>query len=258
VSWTGSDATSGVAGLDVLVATDAGPYVTWKQDVPAGTALYAGAAGHTYHFSAVAHDFAGNVTTLPPIPNTSTMVTAPKLAFATRPTITGKAVAGTTLSAGHTATSPSTKTYTYQWLRDGHAISGATKRAYVVAAADLGHHLSVRVRATKTGYSPVSATSLKTPAVVKATPVVKASASSPSKGTVVVKMSVTANAKPVANAKVTIKEGTRLLKTATVKTGSGSITLVGVAHGTHTYTVSFASTATVKAGSVKLPPLAVR
>jgi VCBS repeat-containing protein len=33
---------------------------------------------------------------------------------------------------------------TYQWLRDGNAISGATASSYVIAAADAGHQLAVR------------------------------------------------------------------------------------------------------------------
>ncbi|HYU83571.1 MAG TPA: hypothetical protein VEK80_02095, partial [Kribbellaceae bacterium] len=48
VSWSGSDATSGVSSYDVLVATDGGPYTTWKQGVGAGSAVYTGAPGHVY------------------------------------------------------------------------------------------------------------------------------------------------------------------------------------------------------------------
>lgn len=43
---------------------------------------------------------------------------------------------------------PTGSTIAYQWLRDGKAIAGATGPDYVVAAADLGTALSVRVSAT--------------------------------------------------------------------------------------------------------------
>lgn len=74
VSWSGTDTTSGISSYDVLVATDNGAYTTWKQGVPAGNATYTGAAGHVYRFSAIAHDFAGNVSLVPPTPHATTAV----------------------------------------------------------------------------------------------------------------------------------------------------------------------------------------
>jgi Carboxypeptidase regulatory-like domain len=41
-----------------------------------------------------------------------------------------------------------TLSYAYNWLSDGNAIGGATKRTYVVKAADRGHNLSCEVTAT--------------------------------------------------------------------------------------------------------------
>jgi hypothetical protein len=74
VSWSGSDATSGISSYDVLVATDSGPYTTWKQGVPAGSATYTGAAGHVYRISAIARDVASNVSLPPPTPHATTAV----------------------------------------------------------------------------------------------------------------------------------------------------------------------------------------
>ncbi|MBM0124995.1 DUF7619 domain-containing protein [Pimelobacter simplex] len=75
VSWTGSDATSGVASTDILVSVDGAPYQVWKSESSAGTASYPGAIGHTYAFTAVARDFAGNTSALPPVPHTTTSTT---------------------------------------------------------------------------------------------------------------------------------------------------------------------------------------
>ncbi|HEY5193891.1 MAG TPA: carboxypeptidase regulatory-like domain-containing protein [Solirubrobacteraceae bacterium] len=49
-----------------------------------------------------------------------------------------------TLSAGW----PLSSTFTYQWLREGAAIAGATSSAYLVQAADVGHGLVCEVTAT--------------------------------------------------------------------------------------------------------------
>lgn len=51
---------------------------------------------------------------------------------------------------------------TYQWLRDGKAIRGATTKSYVPQAADEGSRLSVRVTGTKPGYAPLTKVSSTT------------------------------------------------------------------------------------------------
>jgi hypothetical protein len=53
-------------------------------------------------------------------------------------------------------------TLTPQWLRNDQSISGATGTTYKLKSADRGKRISVRVTATKLGYSPATVTSLKT------------------------------------------------------------------------------------------------
>ncbi len=65
--------------------------------------------------------------------------------------------------------SPAQATVTYQWKRDGAAISGATAASYTVAAEDEGHKLSVTV--TGTGSYSGSDTSSETATVVVKAPV---------------------------------------------------------------------------------------
>jgi hypothetical protein len=74
------------------------------------------------------------------------------------PTISGTAKAGSTLTATAGAWSPAA-TLTYQWLRDGSPISGATKSTYVVATADRGHKVSVTVMGSAAGYQSAAKTS---------------------------------------------------------------------------------------------------
>jgi alpha-tubulin suppressor-like RCC1 family protein len=74
------------------------------------------------------------------------------------PTITGTAQVGSQVTA-NAGTWTSGTTFTYQWLRGGTAISGATASTYTPVAADAGTQLSVTVTGSLTGYTPASATS---------------------------------------------------------------------------------------------------
>ena len=88
----------------------------------------------------------------------------PFLALGT-PAITGQARTGITLSARADGWTPKPEAVTYQWLRGGTEIAGATSSKYLVAAADLGSTISVRVTGDRAGQSK-SATS-KTTATVR-------------------------------------------------------------------------------------------
>ncbi len=65
--------------------------------------------------------------------------------------------------------SPGT-TKSYQWLRDGVAIPGATSAWYSIDAADVGKKLSYRVTGSAPGYKSVTRTSESSPAVYSMTP----------------------------------------------------------------------------------------
>ncbi|MGY4859457.1 hypothetical protein [Cryobacterium sp. AP23] len=69
----------------------------------------------------------------------------------------GNMVVGQPLT-GYVYTVPSDATATYQWYRNGIAITGATKLDYTTVAADLGKTVSITVKASKTGYTAASST----------------------------------------------------------------------------------------------------
>ena len=103
---------------------------------------------------------------LPPTSNSSTgnlvvPVTATGAAVNTAaPLISGSPVVGDTLSCSTgTWSGVDTATLTYQWLRDGAAIGGATSASYTLTSADQGHSLTCQVTAANGVGSPVSATS---------------------------------------------------------------------------------------------------
>ena len=82
------------------------------------------------------------------------------------PAVTGTATQGQTLtcSSGTWSKSP---TISYQWLRAGVPISGATASTRVLAAGDVGSKMSCRVTASRNGFS-ATATSAETTTVIAA------------------------------------------------------------------------------------------
>lgn len=76
----------------------------------------------------------------------------------TLPSISGVPLAGRILSCALGLWSgDGPLSFTYQWLRDGVAISGATSSTYTITPADVGHRLACAVTATH--YGSVGATS---------------------------------------------------------------------------------------------------
>ncbi len=84
------------------------------------------------------------------------------------PSLTGVAQYREVLTAVPGGWSPSTATFTYQWLRGTAAIAGATSSTYRLGLDDIGQPISVRVTATD-GVDSASAESAPTSAVEKAT-----------------------------------------------------------------------------------------
>lgn len=68
------------------------------------------------------------------------------------PGIEGTGIVGEKLTATSGEWDTEGVTYAYEWLRDGQAIDGAMAETYVLADADAGHQVGVRVTATKEGY----------------------------------------------------------------------------------------------------------
>jgi hypothetical protein len=77
----------------------------------------------------------------------------------TAPTISGSSTPGSTLTTTTGTWSENSISYSYQWLRNGSAISGATTATYVLTSTDIGLPVSVRVTASRTGYTSGVATS---------------------------------------------------------------------------------------------------
>ena len=90
--------------------------------------------------------------------STAAVAAAPAVA-AGNPTIGGSAVLGATLTVNEGVWGPAPVALTYQWLRNGAAIAGATGQSYTAIVADVGAAISVQVTGTKAGYGSATVVS---------------------------------------------------------------------------------------------------
>lgn len=124
--------------------------------------------------------------------------------------VSGVAVAGGVLSAnGPTTDVPGTATY--QWLRDGQPIPGATTQTLTLGPDDVGRRIAVTATVQRTGWTPASSTSVPTAAVSKAVPVVKGRAKT-KKARTVLKLTAVAARLPAIGTKVTVAVGKKVVR----------------------------------------------
>jgi hypothetical protein len=177
-----------IAGADVWAETTKGTFITEAfadengnytiSNVPAGTVVvkFAGTEGGAYtpsywqnasKLSAAKRITVAAGATVTGIDGTN----APAFMTPGKPKISGKAVVGSTITANPGKWKPMDEdtTFTYQWNRDGAAISGAVGSTYVPVNADAGHSLTVSVTGDHYDYNDVTATSAPTRVVTGGT-----------------------------------------------------------------------------------------
>jgi hypothetical protein len=128
-----------------------------------------GANGQTYSIPLIdiGHTLSVSVTGSRFGYGTATAVSAPTAAIqqqrvgAGTVTITGTPMVTATLTAQPGTWTPNNARLSYQWLRNGIAIPGATDQAYTLTFADTGHTLTVSVTGARFGY--VAATAVSAP-----------------------------------------------------------------------------------------------
>ncbi|RNL60465.1 hypothetical protein EFK50_19265 [Nocardioides marmoriginsengisoli] len=171
-----------------------------------------------------------------------------------KPTISGRPVVGSTLTASPGSWSLTTTTeYSYAWLR-GAAVVG-TAKTYRPVAADAGKTLSVRVTARSFDRSGI-ATSSPTATVKWVSAVSGRAAYVRAKKRLLLTVRVTGLSNP--GGTVTVKEGARTVKArVAVRNGTAVITVLKPKPGRHTYTLLYSGTSTVLAATgrvaVKIP-----
>ena len=117
--------------------------------VGASTVLGCATVGAKSFYDIMNRWFPTTVTSLPTL-------TSPKIA------ISGVPMVGITLrlgNAGATDFTPAATSVSYQWMRGGAVISGATESSYTLVKADQGKKITVRAIGTKSGYATATALS---------------------------------------------------------------------------------------------------
>lgn len=89
------------------------------------------------------------------------------------PTISGVRRWGRTLTASTGTWSPAPSSISYQWLRNGSAIAGATSRSLKLPVGDFGTRISIRAVARRTNYVASSIVSPQTAPIGHRVPVSK-------------------------------------------------------------------------------------
>jgi len=185
-------------------------------------------------------------------------------AWYAKPKISNASV-GKTATVSTKVVSPKAK-FTYQWLRNGKAIKGATKKSYKVKKSDLGKKLSVKIKAKQSGFSSSSATSSKvkvgklSPSVSLKLAKTSIKRSAKAKATITVKLG-SLSKKPTGKLKVSFGKKSKSYSLKASKKGVLKITLPKLGKGKHKvsvkYTPSKAFKKYVKAKSSKKVTLKV-
>jgi hypothetical protein len=154
-----------------------------------------------------------------------------------RPTVTGHAVVGRTLTAHVANLNPTTATPHYHWYRGDQVIHGARSATYVLQPEDLGHRVRVVVteRAANwvsTTHSSASVRGIQTHPSVQATATIV-------NGRVQLDVTVTAPGLTAPNGIAHALVGSRPVGKLDVRHGHGSGLLRSMAKGRHTITVVY-------------------
>lgn len=161
----------------------------------------------------------------------TTPVVLGRVAFTTDPTLSGTALVGHTLTASAGRFTPSAATPSYQWLRGGEPISGATGRTYTLQPADVGERVAVRVTLTAPHWEPASA-QVRTSTPVQAVPelTVRVAGHATWAG---ISLRVVTPGLPDPDGKARLYERDRLIGTMVVTDHRGHLRLEGLSAGTH-------------------------
>jgi len=152
-------------------------------------------------------------------------------AFTESPGIRGYRRVGHVLTANPGTVTPSTATASYQWLRSGQPITGATARTYLLTAADVGHRVAVRVTLAAPHWAPATGRA-GTGRWVRAVPQIRVGTSAHDTWAGV-SVRVVSPGLPGPDGVVRVLEGGTSRATAVTTDGRGYVRLNHLSRGTH-------------------------
>jgi hypothetical protein len=180
---------------------------------------------------------------------TAGVIAAATLKLKTPYTVDGRTVLGRTLTVGAGRFKPRTATVSYQWARNGVAITGATGASYVVATEDVAQLLGVIVTGAVPGVEPVSQIiNLTNP--VRSVPACSVRTQRKKGGKVIVHFEVDAPGILEPDGSVVIKVGPHQ-RTVTLKKGKAIARFIGVDPGHYRVRCQYAGGTLVEPGSAR-------
>jgi surface antigen len=167
------------------------------------------------------------------------------LQLTAEPSLAGDPHIGQALAATPGVVGPDGVTTIYRWLRDGVRIKGARDARYVPTKDDLGARLSLYVRYSKPGYTPIART-LALPTAVRTSPEI--SLRSHSHGAVTV--TIDAAGVSTVGGRVTLVNAFGVRRTKTLVHGKATFAPQWLHAGKRTFTVVFDGSARVDGKTV--------
>lgn len=235
LAFTATDAVSGVAATRYRI--DGGGWQVLG-DAPV---VVEGVGDHTVEYSST--DVAGNAEAVHRATLTLHPVAGPQAPVSAilAPQVSGTASVGSRLRSTTGTWNAAGLGHTYQWLRDGAPVAGATGSSYRVAVADVGKRLSVLVTATRGAAAVATSTSSATSPVTKAASRVrvKVARTTVKAGThalVVARVTATGKAKPTGKVRIVV-DG-KVVRTVKLVRGR-AMTRVVVTRGKHRVKVRY-------------------
>ena len=139
---------------------------------------------------------------------------------------------------------------TYQWVRNGIAIAGATAATYVLTAEDVAQQMGVVVTGSLPNVTPISQGIVRRRAAVRSIPDCTTRTQRKKGGKVIVHFEVTAPGVAEPDGTVLIKVGSRE-RTVTVKKGKAVARFVGVDPGRYRVRCQYAGGTLVEPGRAR-------
>ena len=180
---------------------------------------------------------------------TAGVISAATLKLKTPYAVKGRTVMGHTLTVGNGKFKPTTAAVTYQWLRAGVPITGATAATYVLTAEDVAQLMGVVVTGSLPNVTPISqAIAVETP--VRSIPECTTRTQRKKGGKVIVHFELTAPGVAEPDGTVLIKVGSRE-RTVNVRKGKAVARFVGVEPGRYRVRCQYAGGTLVEPGRAR-------